>query len=71
MKFRPLKHRELIARLKRLGLEGPFSGGRHLYFLLGKLRLTVPNPHEGDVSRRNIKAVIDKLKMTAEEFYDL
>lgn len=71
MKLRPLKYRELIAKLKKLGLEGPFSGGKHLYFLLGKLRLTVPNPHPGDVSKNIIKTIIDKLRIKMEDFYKL
>ncbi len=47
----PIKRRELIRRLKQLGFTGPHTGGKHEYMVKGKIRLALPNPHQGDVSR--------------------
>jgi len=47
--MRPVKRGELIARLKRLGFNGPFPGGRHQFLIRGSLRLTLPNPHKTDI----------------------
>lgn len=29
--LKPIKRRELISRLRELGFEGPYSGGKHQY----------------------------------------
>lgn len=44
-KLSPVKRGNMIARLKRLGFEGPFSGGKHQFLVNGTVRLTLPNPH--------------------------
>jgi len=38
---------ELIRRLRKLGFEGPYSGGRHSFMKRGSLKLRIANPHEG------------------------
>ena len=40
----PVSRRELVRRLKVLGFEGPFPGGKHQWMRRGGLRLTIPNP---------------------------
>jgi hypothetical protein len=45
----PIKRRELIVGLKRLGFKGPFSGGKHEFMVRGELVLTIPNPHRGEI----------------------
>ena len=51
MKLKPLKHKELIAKLKKLGLRGPISGGKHPYFLFDKIKIVIPNPHRSEVGK--------------------
>jgi predicted RNA binding protein YcfA (HicA-like mRNA interferase family) len=36
--------------LRKLGFEGPFSGGKHQFMIRGTLRLTIPNPHRQEIS---------------------
>jgi predicted RNA binding protein YcfA (HicA-like mRNA interferase family) len=48
--WKPLKRRELVAALRRVGFRGPYSGGRHEFMQKGSLVLTIPNPHRGDIS---------------------
>ena len=48
--LKPIKRRELIAVLRRLGFSGPYSGGSHHFMQKGELILTIPNPHRGDIS---------------------
>jgi predicted RNA binding protein YcfA (HicA-like mRNA interferase family) len=49
--FGPIKCRELISILKRLGFHGPYAGGKHQYLVKGELRLYIPNPHDGEIGR--------------------
>ena len=45
-KLTPMSFSEFVRKLKSLGFEGPYSGGKHLYMLKEDLRLTIPNPHK-------------------------
>jgi predicted RNA binding protein YcfA (HicA-like mRNA interferase family) len=47
--FGPIRRRELIACLRRLGFAGPFGGGKHDFMQKGNLVVTIPNPHRGDI----------------------
>jgi predicted RNA binding protein YcfA (HicA-like mRNA interferase family) len=71
-RLRPIKYREFIAKLRRLGLSGPFSGGRHPYFLFAdKRKVTIPNFHNKDITVPLLKIIIRKLEITEKEFVDL
>jgi predicted RNA binding protein YcfA (HicA-like mRNA interferase family) len=47
--FGPIKRTDLIRALRTLGFDGPYAGGKHQYMIKGTLRLTLPNPHAGDI----------------------
>ncbi len=49
-KLSPISRRDFITRLKVLGFEGPYPGGKHLYMIRREIRLTVPNPHSQYIS---------------------
>lgn len=55
--FGPIQRKDLIRYLKQLGFEGPYSGGKHQFMVKETLRLTIPNPHQGEIS----KALLIKL----------
>jgi predicted RNA binding protein YcfA (HicA-like mRNA interferase family) len=48
-KLAPVSRVNLIARLKQLGYEGPYSGGKHQFLVRGSARLTLPNPHSSEI----------------------
>jgi hypothetical protein len=50
-RLNPVSRREFVQRLRSLGFEGPYSGGRHEFMLRGDRRLILPNPHRGNISR--------------------
>lgn len=47
--WRPLKRRDFIRKLRRLGFEGPFSGTRHQFMAFGPQRQTIPSNVEFSV----------------------
>jgi len=49
--FGPIKRRELISGLNRLGFQGPYAGGKHQYLVRGELRLYIPNPHDSEIGK--------------------
>jgi len=42
--FAPIKRKELIRQLRKLGFSGPLVGGNHQYMVQGKLKIWIPNP---------------------------
>ena len=32
------------------GFSGPYQEGKHPYMIKGQVTLTIPNPHDGDIS---------------------
>ena len=69
--FAPIKRKELIHYLRRLGFEGPFSGGRHQLMQRGDITLRIPNPHQDDIGRELLSRVLRQAGITGEEWEDL
>ena len=54
----PIKRKELIRYLWQLNFIGPYSGGKHQFMLKGQLRVRIPNPHKGDISKNLLKQIL-------------
>jgi len=50
--------RELVRKLRLLGFAGPYSGGKHLFMVRDALKLRVPNPHKGDISKSLLAEIL-------------
>lgn len=48
-RWTPCKRRDFLKKLRKLGFEGPFSGTRHQFLVLGNFRLAVPSNEEYSV----------------------
>ena len=66
--FGPIKRRELIACLRRLGYSGPYAGGRHEFMLRGQASVTIPNPHGSDIGPNLLGKVLRQANVTREEW---
>ncbi len=56
--YGPIAHRDLVRALQRLGWTGPHPGGKHLFMYNGIQRLTIPNPHRGDISLKLLSRIL-------------
>lgn len=70
-KFGPLKRKDLIYFLKRLGFEGPFPGSKHEFMRGRGTRLTLPNPHESEIDRALLAAILREAKIDRKEWENL
>jgi len=61
-KLKSISHKELVRKLRKLGFDGPYSGGKHLFMIKGNLTLTIPNPHRKDISVELLKRILKILK---------
>jgi hypothetical protein len=63
--WQPCKRRVFIKRLRKLGFQGPFSGTRHQFMVLGNYRLSIPSNAEFSVPQlrlmiREIESILDR-----------
>ena len=70
-RFGPVKRKDLISYLKRLGFDGPYSGGKHQFMVKGDLTLRVPNPHQGDISRDLLARILKQAQIDKKEWESL
>ena len=57
-RFGPIKPKDLIHYLRKLGLTGPFSGGKHQFMIRGGHTLRLPNPHQSDIGKELLMRII-------------
>ncbi len=73
--WHPCKRNDFIRRLRRLGFDGPYSGSRHQFLVLGSHRLTVPSNPEYSVPqlRMMLREAADILgrEITSDEWNNL
>jgi hypothetical protein len=63
--WRPLKRRDFIRRLRALGFDGPFSGTRHQFMIMGQHRQTIPTNSEYSVAQvrlllRQVESILER-----------
>ena len=50
-KLGPISLRTFIARMRKSGFAGPYQEGKHPYMIKRTVTLTIPNPHEKEISQ--------------------
>jgi len=68
---RPIKHREMVRRLRAFGWQGPQQKGRHPFMVKGQLRLTIPNPHQGGIDWSLMKRIIQVAEVSPDEWENI
>jgi predicted RNA binding protein YcfA (HicA-like mRNA interferase family) len=67
-KLSPVKWPDLVKRLRALGFEGPFAGGKHPYMVRADLVLTIPNPHRGEIGPDLLARILRQAGVSREEW---
>lgn len=63
-----ISHRNLVKKLKVLGFNGPYSGGRHMFMQKHQLSLHIPNPHKGDISRFLLSEILRQAGISKKQW---
>ena len=64
----PVTWRELTERLRQLGFEGPYEGGKHPYMVRRDVVVTVPNPPRSAVSVDLLQRILRRAGITRDEW---
>lgn len=66
--WKPVGRRRLIATLRRLGFDGPYSGGKHEFMVRGSVVITIPNPHRGDIGISLLAIILKQAGVSRAEW---
>lgn len=67
----PIKRRDLIRYLRKLGFRGPYSGGKHQFMVKGAMTLRVPNPHQTDIGKELLARILRQAGISRETWDSL
>ena len=65
---RNISWRKFVQNFRRLGFEGPYSGGRHMFIKKGSLKIHIPHKHKGDISAGLVAEILRQAKIDKSEW---
>jgi len=66
----PVSLRVFISRMRKLGWSGPYQEGKHPYMMKGSITLTIPNPHDGDISQDLLMRLLRQAGVTRAQWME-
>lgn len=57
-----------MQKFRKFGFDGPYPGGRHLYMVKDGLKIRIPNPHKGDISKFLVVKILNQAGISHEEW---
>lgn len=61
--------RKFVQKFRRLGFDGPYAGGRHLFMKKGPLKVHIPNPHHGkEISGPLVREILRQADISVNEW---
>ena len=70
-RFGPIKRKDLLSYLKKLGFTGPYSGGKHQFMLKDDITLRIPNPHQSDIGKELLARLLKQAGIDKKEWEKL
>ena len=55
-----------MRNFRKLGFDGPYGGGRHLFMKKDSLKIAIPNPHHGDISKSLVAEILRQAEISPE-----
>jgi len=60
--------RKLVQNFRKLGFEGPYSGGKHIFMKKGSLKIHIPSKHKGDISMGLVSEILRQAEIDREKW---
>jgi predicted RNA binding protein YcfA (HicA-like mRNA interferase family) len=67
-KLSPVSWQDFVKRMRALGFEGPYAGGRHPQMRRGNLTVIIPNPHHADIGAGFLQRLLRQAGISREEW---
>ncbi len=69
---KPISRKELIRRLRLLGWDGPFGGGKNMNMVNSNGRpIPIPNPHGGEIDWSLTKRILKQASIDTADWDNL
>jgi predicted RNA binding protein YcfA (HicA-like mRNA interferase family) len=69
--FGPVKRKELIHYFRKLGFDGPFSGGKHQFMIKEESTVRIPNPHRSEIGKELLARILRQAGIARAEWEEL
>ena len=66
----PMSWREVVERMRQLGFEGPYAGGRHPQMRRGDVTVIIPNPHEDEIGVGFLTRLLRQAGISRGEWFE-
>jgi len=60
--------RKLVQNFRKLGFEGPYSGGKHQFMKKDSLEVHIPSKHKGNISAGLINEILHQVGIDKKEW---
>ena len=67
-KLAPVSWQSFVRKMRSLGFDGPFQEGKHPYMTKGTTSVTIPNPHEGQISVDLLRRILNQAGIKRENW---
>ena len=64
----PVSWGDLVKRLRELGFEGPYTGGRHPQMRRGDISIIIPNQHHSDIGVGLLQRLLRQAGISRDEW---
>jgi len=64
----PIKRADLIRYLRQFGFTEPRAGTKHEFMQRGEVKITIPNPHSGDIGVGLLSRILRRAGISREEW---
>lgn len=69
MRLTPISRTDLVKRLRALGWDGPYAGGRHPHMVKGEIQISIPNPHgSNEIGPNLLKLILKQAGISREDW---
>jgi predicted RNA binding protein YcfA (HicA-like mRNA interferase family) len=66
--FGPISRRNLISTFRKLGFDGPYSGGKHEFMIRDDVTVRIPNPHRGAIGVALLTRILRQAGISRDEW---
>lgn len=67
-KLSPVSWQLFVKRMRAFGFGGPYQAGKHPYMIKGTLSITIPNPHDGDISVDLLRRILNQAGISRDRW---
>ena len=66
--FGSVSRQKLVGTFRKLGFDGPYSGGKHQFMVRDDVTVRIPNPHRGDIGVALLSRILRQAGISRDEW---